>query len=1126
MRLENPTPRLARCSLILSTWAALLGGTPALADTTGAIKGRVTQAEGGAPLGGVTVIVTSPSLQGELLEYTDDDGRYQATGLPPGTYLVRFYLDNVVAERPEVVLRAEQTLNVSISLEAAVPREPGADGASDTVTYQITARPPAVDIGSTQVITQVTSELLRGTPVRGRTYDSVATFAPGATTDAVGISFGGATGPENSYLLDGFNTTDGGYGLMGTPLTLEFLEETNIITAGYRAEYGRATGGVVSLVTKSGSNEVKGSIWFNGQGLLLEASPIARLGEAIASSSNSNQRILDFGFELGGPLVRDHVWFFAGVAPTLVRDGYVRSIRSRVAREPALVEPGQPYAGDLSSEEACPPWTADQAGAGSALCSGPGAAAGAALPASGHATEAACRVRDPDDPSRCLEYETQSFESDARLINYIAKLDLRLSDDHRASVSYVGSPSTFGGVLDNSWNPNPLTSNGFNSDPEIGYFTENIQVHDVVGQLRSKLLDRRLDVRLTTGFHSQSDELMPRAQGAGSVVDTREVPLVTYEAVPGCTPREIMARDGSTTMFDPCPVSSYQSNGFGFFDELRNERFGIALDLTYFAEAAGTHALKLGGDYENNRYRHHRSYTGGSTGGVFNVYSDGTDRLQFGTVGADGQVLLTPNGFTSDTRTHNEAVYLQDSWSTSLIPGLTVDLGLRWELQQLRDADGRTAFSIDDNISPRVGLIYDWTEVGGAKLFANYGRYYESIPLDINDRSFSREAVVYQFMTADQEGYCQSDANGKVLADTCRFPQPAREDAYGGELAYVQPDIGGQYSDQVTAGLELDVGRDLVIGAAYIHKALGEVIEDVSPDGGNTYLIANPGAGVDPEVLAELRTRVARASTAVADATDDVGRAAAEGELAAARALLDNYEGLADFPEATRYYNALQLTARKRFSDNFQLLASYTYSRTYGNYPGLYQSSNGQLDPNVSTQFDLEDLLANRDGPLPSDRPHNVKLAGSYFLPLGRSDEEGVTVGVVFNAISGRPIEVLGRHPLYGRLETFILPRGSGGRTPWVTSLDLRIGYTKALGDGYLLDVAWDTFNVLDQRAVTAVDEEYTTDAVDPIANGTAEDLAVLKTTTGGFASRQPSYGRATAHQAPIAMRLGARLRF
>ena len=112
-------------------------------------------------------------------------------------------------------------------------------------------------------------------------YWAVLTLAPGAATDAVGFSFNGATGPENNFLIDGVNTTDPAFGLLGTQLTLEFIGETEIITGGYNAEYGRATGGVVNVITKSGSNNFHGDIWFYATPFQLDPLIIGRSGEAV-----------------------------------------------------------------------------------------------------------------------------------------------------------------------------------------------------------------------------------------------------------------------------------------------------------------------------------------------------------------------------------------------------------------------------------------------------------------------------------------------------------------------------------------------------------------------------------------------------------------------------------------------------------------------------------------------------------------------------------------------------------------------------------------------------------------------------------------------------------------------------
>jgi hypothetical protein len=299
------------------------------------------------------------------------------------------------------------------------------------------------------------------------------------------------------------------------------------------------------------------------------------------------------------------------------------------------------------------------------------------------------------------------------------------------------------------------------------------------------------------------------------------------------------------------------------------------------------------------------------------------------------------------------------------------------------------------------------------------------------------------------------------------------------------------------------------------------VIEDASTDGAATYFIANPGAEADPGRVREQEEEIADLTRrSMADPGDDKLKS----DLALATARLSAYKTVGVvFPRPRRDYHALQLTASKRLSYRFSLLANYTYSRTLGNYPGTFSPSNGQLDPSISSQFDLTDLLANRNGPLPTDRPHNFKVSGYYVQPVGRSGS--LIASLTFSLISGRPIEVLGLHVYYGPREVFILPRGSGGRTPIVTQFDLHLGYEHQLGQlraSFFVDV----INLFNQREVTNVDDEYTSSVVGPIVAGKPEDLRRLTAADGSLVVVSSNYGQPTSYQAPLYMRFGARLSF
>ncbi len=238
---------------------------------------------------------------------------------------------------------------------------------------------------------------------------------------------------------------------------------------------------------------------------------------------------------------------------------------------------------------------------------------------------------------------------------------------------------------------------------------------------------------------------------------------------------------------------------------------------------------------------------------------------------------------------------------------------------------------------------------------------------------------------------------------------------------------------------------------------------------------------------------------------------------------LEDFRLVRSFDKPVRDYNALRLTVAKRFSRNFMLQGSYTYSVLQGNYTGLFQPDTGQLDPNLTSQYDLLELLANRFGRLPADRPHQFKLDGYYTFDLERARR--VTTGARFRAYSGRPVEALGAHGIYGPMESYLLPRGTSGRTAFLTSADLHLAYARRIGD-IELEVYVELFNVLNNQAETAKDNEYTADYAHPISGRTEEDLPYR---VGAFSHRPVTRNlnwRNKARQLPLTGRFGVNIAF
>lgn len=337
------------------------------------------------------------------------------------------------------------------------------------------------------------------------------------------------------------------------------------------------------------------------------------------------------------------------------------------------------------------------------------------------------------------------------------------------------------------------------------------------------------------------------------------------------------------------------------------------------------------------------------------------------------------------------------------------------------DRFGDDAITLDDMYAPRLGLIWDVARNGRSKAFANYGRFYESIPMDINIRAFGGELQCFCYNFSDDP------------ADIAPVDGTPRRTSLLGGATPVDPDLKGQYVDEILLGYEYELANNLAVGLQGTYRKLGRVVEDFLDPVSGAYHIANPGEGSGVNM-----------------------------------AYYDYEPALA--PDVERTFEGVQVHARKRFMNGAQVFASYLWSRLEGNYDGLFQASTGQLDPNINSAFDYADFMINADGLLSNDRTHQFKLYGSYTLDT--TPAKGLTVGFSTYYASGYPLNAYGYSAGYQNYEYYIAPRGSLGRGPAEYEADLHFGYPVAMGPAnvsFILDV----FNVLDRQSATRLDERY-----------------------------------------------------
>jgi outer membrane receptor protein involved in Fe transport len=273
--------------LVLVAVAAFAQGT------TSSIVGTVTHE--GAPLPGVTVTISSPSLQGTRTTVTNDSGLYNFGALPPGEYTVSFVMDGMQTVTRRVVASLAQTARADANMRLS--------GLAEAIT--VTAAAPSV-LETNQVSFNITKQEVEDLPV-GRTIVAQALMAPGVSAglNANQLVISGAPGYDNLLLVNGVVVNENLRSQMHNLFIEDAVQETTVLTGGISAEYGRFTGGVVSSITKSGGNEFSGSVRDS-----MTNQAWTRMTPFAGQAARADEIRHVYEGTLGGFILRDRLWFF------------------------------------------------------------------------------------------------------------------------------------------------------------------------------------------------------------------------------------------------------------------------------------------------------------------------------------------------------------------------------------------------------------------------------------------------------------------------------------------------------------------------------------------------------------------------------------------------------------------------------------------------------------------------------------------------------------------------------------------------------------------------------------------------------------------------------------------------
>ncbi len=316
--MEKPTRSL--CVALLCVMVALGAFAQSGNLTTGSIAGKITD-NTGSPLPGVTVTTTSLDTGLTRTTYSGSDGAYDFNLLPPGTYKIVAELTGLGKTAvPRATVLLGNTTRADIKIAPAV---------AETIT--VTAAAPIIDTQRTGLAQSVTSQQIENLPLFGRDFRSLATLTPGIGTsgysgDPTGITANGARPLSTDYNIDGASSNNDFYGQQTggsrPPFTFSqaAIKEFQVIRTQYDAEYGRGVGATVNAISKSGTNDIDGQLFYYDRRTSWAATrptvintniggtsyPLAVSDSYLAKDSTQP------GFTVGGPLIRDQLFYFAG----------------------------------------------------------------------------------------------------------------------------------------------------------------------------------------------------------------------------------------------------------------------------------------------------------------------------------------------------------------------------------------------------------------------------------------------------------------------------------------------------------------------------------------------------------------------------------------------------------------------------------------------------------------------------------------------------------------------------------------------------------------------------------------------------------------------------------------------
>jgi len=1050
----------------------------------GSLSGVVLDKSGAVVVGANTTL-TGPI--GSKTIQSESDGRFNFPLLSPGMYSVKVEKQGFrTTEVGNLEVTVGKTSSVTVTLQ------PGAT----TETVEVTGTAVTVDTSSSAVGASLPDTFYQSVPV-ARNVASLFYVAPGAA-DSGGAgrsnpSISGASGLENLYVADGVNITDsafGGLGVftrrqgsIGSGINLSFIKEVNVKTSGFEPQYGQADGGVVQLVTKSGSSHYHGEIggYFAPHGAeaaYVQTDPI-RVNKA---GYYFGQATYDIDGELGGPVpgFKDHLFFFGSFDPTWHQQFIGAVTGSGLAalfpNGMTLFDRVKNYAGKLtwkindnhqveSSVFGDP--TTTNIGENGFVLSAPNTTHESSLQYGtrnwvvryngtlsptwllngsftwnyNHATET------PIDP----DVISVVNRPDARHVSALQGLGYYENHETNAYAINIDTQKVF-----HAWGTHTFS---------VGYRYERPNYHDFETATggRYPVPDTNASGGDYTGGCTPGDPTCPLGQTvflwSGSI----------RPAAASCTLCPIYDFPGTLG-----PAASYVQFNRGDFNPSDIPTYGRyhAAYVNDSWQMTSRVTLSLG-------YRWEQWKMAGTT--VAYTFTDNW-APRFG-------ISVDPFG---DRKTKIFGNYARYNYQTPLDAAIR-SLSAEKDLLALRFAPASTGGIV--NVNPDGSI---------------------NVPID----------------SAHLLNLATGGSGGTAII--------------GASLEGFAPGAKLQYQDEFVAGTEHEFHSGVVLSARFIYRTIPRVLEDVagiSPEGyinglTQNYFITNPspsldlfpnehevsytpgsppaGCGLMADQITDINGGTLNPATGqlwnngngvcwLPDANGNLG-----GEIGPQGQPLP--DGIPDgFPQVKHIYKAVEMELNKSFSHYWMLRANWRIASLTGNYEGAYRNDNGQTDPSISSLFDFTNgivgMLGDQylPGPLNTDRRHIINIYSSYMVP--KTVFKNFELGVGVNILAGAPISELANHPAYANAgEVPIGGRGRFGRTPISGGVNLHADRAFKVTEKSNLHLTADLFNISNGKPTLFVDQNY------QISNFPDLNPDFLKPAAqsayGGGAIQRPFYAR------------------